>query len=432
MLTRRLVLLTAALAITLSSIPCTPAQAEESDLQSFGDAMQIVLPAVAGISTFFTNPEEGQMWDKEGTKQFAYAFGSSWTVTYVLKIAAGKMRPNGDNRTSFPSGHTMAAFSGASFIDARYGRWWGIPAYAAAVVTGYSRVESQWHYVDDVLAGGSIGMMGAWMFVTPQPGKIQLVPTVGAQGMGFAATINPGAEEDDEPWTVDERRTDYRFTFGPADAVFNRVQSNTPGSTPFNLSDLEGVNNPTTTAGITLGVPVSKRGRVNFNYAPFEARDRGQFGYDVTFDGVLYTADQKVESAWRFYQVNAFYSHHFPLGSRFGFTGGLGLGSQQSYVALSDEDGGRPTKVEDDVVYGLVGLGLDYQIAHRWNFSVALDGVIASKEWSDNVSAELTWQANRHWDMALGYNYFSRMIDTDTLRNEVDYRIPYLAVTRYW
>ena len=73
MLTRRLVLLTAALAITLSSIPCTPAQAEESDLQSFGDAMQIVLPAVAGISTFFTNPEEGQMWDKEGTKQFAYA-----------------------------------------------------------------------------------------------------------------------------------------------------------------------------------------------------------------------------------------------------------------------------------------------------------------------------------------------------------------------
>ena len=159
MTARRLVLFALLAAFAATALPATPVLAAgdsdsgSEDLRTFGDIMQIALPVIGGGATFFTNPEEGKMWDREGTKQFAWSYGSSWVTTYAIKLAAGKMRPNGDNRTSFPSGHTMSAFAGAAFIDARYGRWWGVPSYAAALVTGYSRVESQWHFADDVLAG---------------------------------------------------------------------------------------------------------------------------------------------------------------------------------------------------------------------------------------------------------------------------------------
>ena len=149
--TRLLLLLTAVLA-TLQVVPATAARAEESDLQTFGDIMQIFMPAVAGVSTFFTNPEEGRTWDREGTKQFVFAFGSSWTTTYVLKVLAGKMRPNGDNRTSFPSGHTIIALL-VLWQAARH-RVRGWP-FLVPIVAGLicGTVYLRYHYGVDVLAG---------------------------------------------------------------------------------------------------------------------------------------------------------------------------------------------------------------------------------------------------------------------------------------
>lgn len=94
--------------------------------------------------------------DWEGTLQFAKAFGASWLTTYTLKYAIGKLRPASDHPLSHPSGHTMGAFAGAAFIDNRYGHAFGIPAYALAAFTGYSRVHSDNHFLDDVVSGARI------------------------------------------------------------------------------------------------------------------------------------------------------------------------------------------------------------------------------------------------------------------------------------
>ncbi len=107
----------------------------------------------------------------------------------------------------------MSAFAGAAFIDSRYGKTFGIPAYALAVFTGYSRVQSNWHYRDDVLAGASVGMLYAWNFVSPQPGKLALLPTVSAQGIGLTAAVRPGAEG--QPIDPTVRGASYHFGFGP-------------------------------------------------------------------------------------------------------------------------------------------------------------------------------------------------------------------------
>jgi membrane-associated phospholipid phosphatase len=60
---------------------------------------------------------------------------------------------------SFPSGHTIAAFSIATVIARRYGnhRWVPYAAYGAAALVGFSRLPLLSHYTSDVFMGGVLG-----------------------------------------------------------------------------------------------------------------------------------------------------------------------------------------------------------------------------------------------------------------------------------
>lgn len=60
---------------------------------------------------------------------------------------------------SFPSGHTIAAFSVATVIARRYGnhRWVPYVAYGSAALVGFSRVSLSSHFVSDVFMGGALG-----------------------------------------------------------------------------------------------------------------------------------------------------------------------------------------------------------------------------------------------------------------------------------
>lgn len=84
-------------------------------------------------------------------------------MTHGLKRTIDKERPNG-GRHSFPSGHTSAAFQGASFIHKRYGAKYAIPAYVGATFVGYSRIQADKHDMTDVLAGAAIGTLSSWYF----------------------------------------------------------------------------------------------------------------------------------------------------------------------------------------------------------------------------------------------------------------------------
>jgi membrane-associated phospholipid phosphatase len=60
---------------------------------------------------------------------------------------------------SFPSGHTMAAFSVATIIARRYRnhRWVPYAAYGLASVVGFSRLSLSVHFLSDVFMGGALG-----------------------------------------------------------------------------------------------------------------------------------------------------------------------------------------------------------------------------------------------------------------------------------
>ena len=65
------------------------------------------------------------------------------------------LRGNG----SFPSGHTIAAFSVATVIARRYGnhRWVPYLAYGMAALVGFSRLSLSAHFLSDVFMGGALG-----------------------------------------------------------------------------------------------------------------------------------------------------------------------------------------------------------------------------------------------------------------------------------
>lgn len=132
-------------------------------LEDTGDVLQLALPITAGIMTLAKK-------DYQGTKKLALSYGTTLAVTYSLKYLTKKARPEERNRyDSFPSGHTSSAFSGASFIQRRYGWKYGAPAYVLATLVGVSRTEAPDGYHDgwDVVAGAAVGIASTYLFTKP-------------------------------------------------------------------------------------------------------------------------------------------------------------------------------------------------------------------------------------------------------------------------
>ena len=142
-------------------------KAQNINYEKIGDNLQIALPVSAFASSFIWKDNQ------KAPLQFIKTMGSSFIVTHSLKRIINKERPNG-GEYSFPSGHTSAAFTGAAFIEKRYGLKAGIPAYILASYVGWSRVYSSYHDYYDVLAGALLGVGSAYIFTKPFKNKIEL------------------------------------------------------------------------------------------------------------------------------------------------------------------------------------------------------------------------------------------------------------------
>lgn len=155
-------------------------------IEKIGDVSEKLLPATAIAATIYHQ-------DLPGFYEFAYAGLTTGVIVESLKYTVHRERPNGHPK-SFPSGHTAAAFVGAGFLQMRYGVAWGLPAYALAAFTGYSRIESNNHWTSDVLMGAAIGLGTNWLFTTKYTGNIKVAPYVDTsrkeQGITLTAPLS--------------------------------------------------------------------------------------------------------------------------------------------------------------------------------------------------------------------------------------------------
>ena len=173
--------------LLLFVILCTSlsAQAQEIDIsgsrkavRTSGDVLAFVTP-VASLATVLA------LQDWQGLKQGALAGVTTVGLTYALKYIVKKERPDGSDNHSFPSMHTSVSFTGAAFIQRRYGWKWGIPAYAVATYVGWSRTYAKKHDWWDVAAGALIGAGSAYIYTRPFARDKQLVISPVSNGTSF-------------------------------------------------------------------------------------------------------------------------------------------------------------------------------------------------------------------------------------------------------
>ncbi len=115
---------------------------------------------------------KNQLWSQR-ILFFFVSISASGLLSSLIKWLAGRNRPMNlfnsgqfgfdffrtiHESTSFPSGHTVTAFSLAAAVSILFPRF-RIPAFAAAVAIGMSRIMITAHYLSDVLAGAGIGIL---------------------------------------------------------------------------------------------------------------------------------------------------------------------------------------------------------------------------------------------------------------------------------
>jgi membrane-associated phospholipid phosphatase len=116
-----------------------------------------IVPVVGALFAAGRFAPQGRF--RSATYDFAQAMIVNGAYTSILKYSVQRARPDGSNSLSFPSGHTSTAFSLATVANHHYGWKVGVPAYVLASGIGFSRIEKDKHYLSDVLAGATLGVI---------------------------------------------------------------------------------------------------------------------------------------------------------------------------------------------------------------------------------------------------------------------------------
>lgn len=411
------------LPLLLITMPLHTVQAlSKDDAKEQGDFFAFALNATALGATWGYK-------DWEGTMQYFASAGTSAVTVGFLKQAVGKLRPAPtSSNLSFPSGHTSAAFSGASFLYSRYGRGWGIPAYLAAAYTGYTRVVADAHHVDDVLAGASISMFANWLWVTPHSSRgLKVAPMTTDDG-----TYGLSVSYQDVKKIAQERRLDrtpkvrYELAFGPGYLEKNEVQVNNDDGSTFDLENFQGTNDPTTTANVVVEWNISKKHLVAFSVEPFEARDVGQFSQPVQFNEIVFPANTDILSQFRFYDLRVIYGNNFWSNRQWQLQAGVSLAAQRTFFALTD--GTSSSEVDEWLLVPLLNASVTYRLPKNWRLSLDVSGTYYSdvKEFAGNIMASYLY--DDYWDFGLGYTYFDRIVETDRMHNDLVYNVGVMSV----
>ena len=155
---------------------CVHTAYADRTVKHLGDFMQVMVPVYALGMAMHEH-------DWTGVEQFVYSFATTEAIVYGLKFGVQEQRPDGSDNLSFPSGHTAATMSGASFIHNRYGIKRAIFPYLMTGFTAYSRIDANKHWWWDTLAGATISSLVSLVFVDRYRGvRILTHPT----GVRFA------------------------------------------------------------------------------------------------------------------------------------------------------------------------------------------------------------------------------------------------------
>ena len=146
--------------VALATFLLSASGAAKADMvATTGTGVAIALPLVAASVSLYQD-------DRVGLAQLTVDTFATVGTAYALKHIVREKRPNGSDYQSFPSDTSALAFAPAQYLWDRYGWEYGVPAYAAALYTGYSRVEAKEHHWYDVAASAGLAFGFSKIFTT--------------------------------------------------------------------------------------------------------------------------------------------------------------------------------------------------------------------------------------------------------------------------
>lgn len=135
--------------------------------------------AILGGAMYAAGLFSRETWLRKTGRMLLQSLSYGGTITIGMRYLLGRHRPFSSERNqyefswfnklgdyqSFPSGHTVVAFSTSTILAEQIDTWWArVVLYGFAALTGYARMYNDQHWISDVIFGAALGY-GSSMFV---------------------------------------------------------------------------------------------------------------------------------------------------------------------------------------------------------------------------------------------------------------------------
>jgi len=160
--------------------------ADRSSVETPGKAVAFALPLVA-VGVSLAHHED---WD--GVAELGVSTAATLGAAYLLGHIVREQRPDHSDFHSLPSDTAALAYAPADYLWARYGWQYGVPAYAAALFVGYSRVDAKKHHWYDVAASSAIAFGVNYAIVTRyrETNQYNVYGSADPDSVGLHVTMN--------------------------------------------------------------------------------------------------------------------------------------------------------------------------------------------------------------------------------------------------
>lgn len=400
------------------------------DVERIGDALQLFLPTSAYAMTWIGR-------DGRGAVQYSLQFGTGLALTHGLKNVVSKRTPTADAFDSFPSAHTQAAFSGASFVHRRFGPRWGVPAYVLASFTGLSRVKADRHYLDDVIAGMSIALVGGWTFTHPIEDRVSLNPMLvsGGLGVGITVTDNGSGNGPIQRGSRRPRTWTYTWEVGRVEVQHNiaQVPAGAGDEVDFRFRER---NNPAATSNLQIDRSLTAHHEVSARLAPFEVREEEHYTSPVTFGEATFGKTEILDTRYVGYDLRLRWRYRlFPDRLVRLYTGaGLEFVATRARIAVQSVPEGDPAKIgSGSEVHLLPVVHLHLGLAPgRFEIYGEADGTDLGSESFLDWTVGLSFSLDRSWEIGIALRRVEWSLESSDIRNRFASETSILTIGYHW
>lgn len=429
--------------IVLLAVSSTGYCGTNQTLKDAGDVLQYATTIAAFGSTLVAGNPQGGLIDYEGFYQAAKSTAAIGITQVTWKEIFASIRPDFSNTQSYPSGHTAGACGGGAFLTARYwdqSYWWLTTGFGmgGCLVTAYSRVDADRHFVNDVTASFGISWIYTALFVTSKsttPG-VTVVPMAmdGGAGVMLAMSDQPSDPAGEAGRRERRKSTRWRFEFdfGPAYLIENRVSAPSATGTTFDLDNFDKNNDPTPYARLAIAYQLDARQSMRLDFVPFESRDTGTSPVPITFGGQTFPANETLVSSWRQTEVRAGWLYDLQPSGDWIAKAGFDLLFNRTVIQLQTDTESIGSSADAIVFWPLLRTSLGYRFTPKLSGVVDVEGIYLGDNWYLQSLIGLNYDVNKSWALTAGYAYYGRRIESASFDNKVQYQGLSMQVAYSW